>query len=65
MEETAGIVFVGRLCLCATFAQDARHVLLSEERFSVGVLAGGKREKLFDECVMFDGLVGLQCRVQS
>lgn len=64
VEETQGIVFVGHLCLCATFTHDARHVFLNEERFSVGILASGKREEFLDELVVLDGLIGLQCRIQ-
>ena len=65
MIKVHAIVLVGRLGLCASFPHNARHVVLGEERFAVGVLARGKREKFLDERVVLGGLVGLERRIQS
>ena len=65
VEVAQRVFLVGRLGLCAPLPLNARHVLVGEERFAVGVLACGKREKLLDERVVLDGLVGLQSRIQS
>ena len=59
------VLLVGRPCFCAPFPHNARHVLLGEERFTVGVLASGGRQKFLDERIVLDGLVGLQSRIQS
>lgn len=63
--DARAIVLVGRLGLYASFPRNARHVALGEERFAIGVLARGEREKFLDEHVVLDGLVGLECRIQS
>lgn len=65
VKEAQGVLLVGRLGLCTTFARDARHVCLGEEGFSVCVFTGGKREQLLDEREVFYGLVGLECRIQT